>query len=998
MRNKLENRNVLEWIHEHDIVFLGEIKSGKPPCVPGFRSEIAKNDEPSRGGLAVLLKNHIATELSDVDRTVNEQVWFSINSLPNIRFCGAYIAPSNSMYSSMGSVANFQAKTTDYKKQYIIAGDLNARFGSKLHELAQGDPTISYNPVDLGENDNGKSILQICKDQGLCVVNNLETQGRNFKGDLTYKKRKKWISEIDVCLISKTLLPNIISFSVNKGINLPSDHAPVSLKVFIPESSVDMKELVSRSNDLGGYDLAVSQKKLCYPEIPYKRIDTVDLANQLSRCIPSLDHMDVDEAADLFSKRLYECIENSNRVSNDSPVVSNSLLPRWQRILECEDDATLWKAIDWKGEFNVTKENTCPSEMEFQDHLERLLNPPLCEKIDISGATTTIPILDNDISISEVKNVINKQIKPNKTCGPDGISPGVFKFLPATWIMVLCTLFNMVFALSYPLSWVPAKLIMIFKKGYVLDCDNYRGISIINAIAKIYDYVLNNRLMLWYKPHREQAGAQSKRGCIEHVVCLRLIFDMFMRKRCKLFVAFIDFSKAYDRVPRSKMFHLLKNLGCGVVMLAALAALYSVTTSILGSTIINSNIGVRQGSPTSCLLFIIFVDVLIRRLKQICNDERFLGWLHVLMLMDDTVIIATSKEKLLKKLKILDGYCTEYGMVLNESKTKFMAVNGDVRDRSPIILSDATVKHCDQYTYLGVIFTANGRAEKSLMAQLEYKRKELNKFIIFLATNYDAPFNVKKRVFDAAFRSSILYGCESWLKVPLRSLETFYMKAVKSLLGVRITTSNKLCLIEAGLQPIKCIILERQQKFFLKMMNERAGLKDDPLMHILKQTQLENHVMWRYIESIMHGGDFISEEIANIKGSVTSAANEKSKLCTYRLLNPQLEIHPLYVKCAEYIPDYLRIDFTRFRLSSHKLRVETGRWNSIPREQRICNCGEGVQDEFHIFCCRGVSHILTSYGKQYTSPIELFSETKMNDLKMLHDILVEIDELNNPEV
>merc|ERR1739841_118271 len=158
-----------------------------------------------------------------------------------------------------------------------------------------------------------------------------------------------------------------------------------------------------------------------------------------------------------------------------------------------------------------------------------------------------------------------------------------------------------------PYAWSAAKLIMLFKKGAKLDCNNYRGISIINAVAKIYDYVLNNRLLLWYKVCREQAGAQSLRGCIEHIVTLRLIIDVFLRKKIKLFIVFVDFKKAYDLVPRNRLFEILMNLGCGATMLGALMAIYHDTSSILGSTIISSTIGVRQGSPTS----VIFVDVLI---------------------------------------------------------------------------------------------------------------------------------------------------------------------------------------------------------------------------------------------------------------------------------------------------------------------------------------------------------------------------------------------------
>ena len=321
-----------------------------------------------------------------------------------------------------------------------------------------------------------------------------------------------------------------------------------------------------------------------------------------------------------------------------------------------------------------------------------------------------MPILGDPITIADVQSVIDQQLKAGKGARPDGVSPGVFKLLPGEWVMFLCTLMNSIFLTGYPMNWAPARLIMLFKKGNRLDCDNYRGISVINSAAKVYDYVLNNRLMSWYKPYREQAGAQPKRSCIEHIVALRLIIGHCVRKKLQLYVAFIDFSKAYDRVPRGKLFNVLKSLGCGVTMILALMSMYSVTTSILGSTTITASIGVRQGTPTSCFLFVMFVDMLIRKMKQQCGDDGFLKWLHVLMLMDDTVIMATSRERLTEKLKYLEEYCDEYGMLVNESKTKFMAILGSDDDRQPIQLPSFTVRHCDSYTYLGAVFTADGNS------------------------------------------------------------------------------------------------------------------------------------------------------------------------------------------------------------------------------------------------------------------------------------------------
>ena len=256
---------------------------------------------------------------------------------------------------------------------------------------------------------------------------------------------------------------------------------------------------------------------------------------------------------------------------------------------------------------------------------------------------------------------------------------------------------------------------MLFKKGDSMDTGNYRGISIIDSIAKLYDYVINNRLMKWYIPEREQARGQPKRNCIEHILTLRLWIDYCKRKRLKLFIAFIDFSKAYDRVPRGKLFTLLMRL----------------STCILGTVLITCTIGVRQGSPTSVFLFIIYVDVLIKMIKEKSPSDGFLSWLHLLMLMDDTVIFATSRKSLKGKLNILQQYCDEYGMQINEKKTEFMVIDGTKTDRENISLSGMTVKHCTSYVYLGVIVTENGSALTSLKAHAADKKKHLHRLIIF---------------------------------------------------------------------------------------------------------------------------------------------------------------------------------------------------------------------------------------------------------------------------
>ena len=213
-------------------------------------------------------------------------------------------------------------------------------------------------------------------------------------------------------------------------------------------------------------------------------------------------------------------------------------------------------------------------------------------------------------------------------------------------------------------------------------------------------------------------------------------------------------------------------------------SMYSVTSCILGAVLITCTLGVRQGSPTSVFLFIIYVDTLIKMVKERSPCDGFLSWLHLLMLMDDTVILATSRESLQMKLSILKEYCDEYGMQINEKKTEFMVVNGCARDKEIIVVEGMTVKHCTSYVYLGAIISESGSAATMLKAHVADKKKHLNRLLIFLSRNHDAPFFVKRKVFDAAFSSAILYGCEAWLDVSLKPMETMYMSALQRLLDV----------------------------------------------------------------------------------------------------------------------------------------------------------------------------------------------------------------------
>ena len=80
------------------------------------------------------------------------------------------------------------------------------------------------------------------------------------------------------------------------------------------------------------------------------------------------------------------------------------------------------------------------------------------------------------------------------------------------------------------------------------------------------------------------------------------------------------------------------------------------------------------------------------------------------------------------------------------------------------------------------------------------------------------------------------------------------------------------------------------------------------------------------------------------------------------MINPDLSLHKAYTT-TEYVNERERLVFTKFRLSSHHLKIETGRRARIAADDRICDCGQGVQDECHVlFACPKSASVRQRFG------------------------------------
>ena len=211
------------------------------------------------------------------------------------------------------------------------------------------------------------------------------------------------------------------------------------------------------------------------------------------------------------------------------------------------------------------------------------------------------------------------------------------------------------------------------------------------------------------------------------------------------------------------------------------------------------------------------------------------------------------------------------------------------------------------------------------------------------------------------------------------------MKAIKLLLSVRQSTHNDICLLESGYPSLEAVVKSRQQAFFRKMMREREGMEhEDPLMFAIHLTLSDNKVMAKYIQNLESSDDFIGSDLRQRRGAICASKSTRPQV--YLDMNPGLSSHAIYDN-GSTLEDDLRINFTRLRVSSHRLRVETGRWSRTPADQRLCQCGS-IQTEKHVVTeCGLVQHLRDKYALDNIDFHAFMTSPKsVDELRYLRDV------------
>ena len=204
----------------------------------------------------------------------------------------------------------------------------------------------------------------------------------------------------------------------------------------------------------------------------------------------------------------------------------------------------------------------------WSEYFQKLLNVPgdieleVLENIQKRSVTTA---LDEKPTMDEMVRAI-KGLKYGKAPGGDGIPAEVWKYGGANLSNRLHRWIIKVWEEGHvSQAWKDANIVTIYKKGDRTECGNYRGISLLSAAGKIFARILLNKLSSHITPEvvpETQCGFRSNRSTVDMIFCLRQLQEKWIEQDRPLYIVFVDFTKAFDTVGRTGLWHLLRKYGC----------------------------------------------------------------------------------------------------------------------------------------------------------------------------------------------------------------------------------------------------------------------------------------------------------------------------------------------------------------------------------------------------------------------------------------------------
>ena len=416
--------------------------------------------------------------------------------------------------------------------------------------------------------------------------------------------------------------------------------------------------------------------------------------------------------------------------------------------------------------------------------------------------------------MDELNTALNNT-KLGKSSGPDGILPEILVFGGDYLKSSLLLLFNRFWDTEViPGDLIDANITVLFKKGDRSLCNNYRGISLLSIVGKVFaDIILQRLHILAERVYAEsQSGYRKGRSTIDGIFTLRQMMEKSREHQKDLHIAFIDFKKAFDCVNRELLFVILEKIGCPVKMTKFIKALYSnVKAKVIVdgelSEAFNYDDGVKQGCKLAPTLYGIYAAILLhlsfnninsnhsvkvrfrydgnlfdlRRLKARSKVKYM--YIQEAQYADDIALFSNRAEDLQDLLSAYNHVSKEMGLQINTSKTETMSIG----TQAVFQVNNVKLPRVDRFKYLGSYVSRDCMMNEEIHARIQSASCAFGRLRKRVFDSRELTLKTKVKVYDQCIIPFLLYGSETWplYQKHVKQLRTIQQRHLRSILSIK---------------------------------------------------------------------------------------------------------------------------------------------------------------------------------------------------------------------